>query len=147
MLTLQRASCVFHVQIRDDRGSSVAAALVAQAFYWWIDPVGAIFLALYTIINWGKTVLENAMSLVGQSAPPHLLQKLTYMAFNHHPAIQKIDTVRAYAFGTFYFVEVDIQLPEEMSLYEAHEIGESLQNKLEPLPEVETTHAPEHLSK
>ncbi|KAL3678818.1 hypothetical protein R1sor_021774 [Riccia sorocarpa] len=135
-------------------GVGLVAALVAQAFYWWIDPVGAIFLALYTIINWGKTVLENAISLVGQSAPPHLLQKLTYMAFNHHQAVQKIDTVRAYAFGTFYFVEVDIQLPEEMSLYEAHEIGESLQNKLESLPEVErafvhldyeTTHAPEHL--
>ncbi|KAL2650218.1 hypothetical protein R1flu_018346 [Riccia fluitans] len=134
----------------------LAAALVAHHFHWWIDPVGAIFLAFYTIINWGKTVLENAMSLVGQAAPPELLQKLTYMAFNHHPAIRKIDTVRAYTFGTFYFVEVDIELPEDMSLLEAHEIGESLQNKLESLPEVErafvhldyeSTHAPEHLRK
>ncbi|KAG6553192.1 hypothetical protein Mapa_005252 [Marchantia paleacea] len=134
----------------------LAAALLADHFFWWLDPVGAIFLALYTIINWGKTVLENAMSLVGQAAPTQLLQKLTYMAFNHHPQIRKIDTVRAYTFGTFYFVEVDIELPEEMPLVEAHNIGESLQNKLETLPEVErafvhldyeSTHAPEHLTK
>ncbi|BBN10259.1 hypothetical protein MPTK1_5g02190 [Marchantia polymorpha subsp. ruderalis] len=134
----------------------LAAALLADRFFWWLDPVGAIFLALYTIINWGKTVLENAMTLVGQAAPTQLLQKLTYMAFNHHPQIRKIDTVRAYTFGNFYFVEVDIELPEDMPLVEAHNIGESLQNKLETLPEVErafvhldyeSTHTPEHLTK
>jgi divalent metal cation (Fe/Co/Zn/Cd) transporter len=48
---------------------------------------------------------------------------------------------------------VDIELPEEMYLREAHNIGEALQNKLEALPEVErayvhldyeSTHRPEH---
>jgi divalent metal cation (Fe/Co/Zn/Cd) transporter len=51
------------------------------------------------------------------------------------------------------FDQVDIELPEDMSLREAHDIGESLQNKLEALTEVErayvhldyeSTHRPEH---
>ena len=49
--------------------------------------------------------------------------------------------------------QVDIELPEELPLKEAHTIGETLQEKLEKLPEVERAfvhldyecdHKPEH---
>ncbi|PKI42903.1 hypothetical protein CRG98_036701 [Punica granatum] len=100
------------------------AAVLGDQFYWWIDPSGAIVLAIYTISNWSGTVLENA-----------------------------VDTVRAYTFGVLYFVEVDIELSEDMPLKEAHSIGESLQIKIEELTEVERAfvhldyeceHKPEH---
>ena len=41
----------------------LAAALLANEFFWWIDPTGAIILAVYTIINWSQTVFENAGTL------------------------------------------------------------------------------------
>lgn len=47
----------------------------------------------------------NAVSLIGQSAPPEMLRKLTYLALRH-PQVKRIDTVRAYTFGVLYFVEV-----------------------------------------
>lgn len=129
------------------------AALLANYFDDWMDPVGAIILALYTIRTWSMTVLENVNSLVGRAAAPEFLQKLTYLCWNHHKAIKKIDTVRAYTFGSHYFVEVDIVLPSNMPLQEAHDIGESLQEKLELLSEIERafvhldyeySHKPEH---
>ncbi|KAK4743111.1 hypothetical protein SAY87_001112 [Trapa incisa] len=129
------------------------AALLANYFDDWMDPVGAIILALYTIRTWSLTVLENVNSLVGKSAAPLYLQKLTYLCWNHHKAIRHIDTVRAYTFGSHYFVEVDIVLPADMPLQEAHDIGETLQEKLELLPEIERafvhldyefSHKPEH---
>ncbi|GMH20095.1 hypothetical protein Nepgr_021936 [Nepenthes gracilis] len=131
----------------------LVAAVLGDKYYWWIDPVGAVILALYTITNWTGTVLENAVSLVRQSAPPEFLQKLTYLVIWHHSQIKRIDTVRAYTFGVLYFVEVDIELPEDLPLKEAHAIGESLQIKIEKLPEVERAfvhldfecdHKPEH---
>lgn len=131
----------------------LAAAVLGDKFYWWLDPVGAVLLAIYTISNWSGTVWENAVTLVGQSAPPEMLQKLTYLVIRHDPQIKRVDTVRAYTFGVLYFVEVDIELPEELPLKEAHAIGESLQIKLEQLPEVERAfvhldfecdHKPEH---
>ncbi|PKA63257.1 Metal tolerance protein 5 [Apostasia shenzhenica] len=131
----------------------LVAALLANYIKDWIDPVGAIILALYTIRTWSMTVLENVNSLVGRTAAPDFLQKLTYLCWNHHKAIRHIDTVRAYTFGSHYFVEVDIVLPSDMPLREAHDIGEALQEKLEHLPEVERafvhldyefTHRPEH---
>ncbi|CAM8948890.1 unnamed protein product [Rhodiola kirilowii] len=131
----------------------VVTAVLAIHFYWWIDPTGAIMIALYTIHTWAKTVTENVRSLIGRTAPPDFLAKLTYLVWNHHEEIQHIDTVRAYTFGSHYFVEVDIVLPEDMLLNQAHNIGETLQMKLEQLPEVERafvhidfefTHRPEH---
>ena len=46
------------------------------------------------------------VSLIGKGAPPEMIQKLTYMALCHSAKIERIDTVRAYTFGTRYFVEV-----------------------------------------
>ena len=110
-------------------------------------------IALYTMNTWTKTVIKNVWSVIGRTAPPEFLAKLTYLIWNHHKDIKHIDTVRAYTFGSHYFVEVDIVLPKEMLLNKAHNIGESLQVKLEQLPEVERafvhinfecTHKPEH---
>jgi divalent metal cation (Fe/Co/Zn/Cd) transporter len=106
--------------------------------------------------NWGKTVVDNVRSLTGRTAPPEYLAKLTYLIWNHHKEIKHIETVTAYTFGCQYFVEVHIVLPQDMSLDQAHDIGETLEEKLEQLPGVErafvhvdfdTTHQLEHKSK
>lgn len=134
----------------------LVTAVLAIHFFWWIDPLGAILIALYTMGTWAKTVMENVWSLIGRTAPPEFLAKLTYLIWNYHEEIKHIDTVRAYNFGSQYFVEVDIVVPEDMSLTQAHNIGETLQEKLEQLPEVERafvhidfeyTHKPEHMPK
>ncbi|XP_050233896.1 metal tolerance protein 10 isoform X3 [Mercurialis annua] len=134
----------------------LVTAVLAVRYYWWIDPTGAIIIAVYTISTWARTVLENVRSLIGRTAPPEFLAKLTYLVWNHHEEIKQIDTVRAYTFGSHYFVEVDIVLPEDMLLNQAHNIGENLQEKLEHLTEVERafvhidfeyTHRPEHKSR
>ncbi|KAK0597954.1 hypothetical protein LWI29_030169 [Acer saccharum] len=131
----------------------LVTAVLAVRFKWWIDPTGAIIIALYTMGTWARTVVENVFSLIGRTAPPDFLAKVTYLIWNHHVEIKHIDTVRAYTFGAHYFVEVDIVLPEDMLLHKAHNIGETLQEKLEQLPEVERafvhidfefSHRPEH---
>ena len=75
--------------------------------------------------------------LTGHTARPDFLKKITWLSLNHHPTIKLIDTVRVYHFGNNFIVEVDVVLPEELSLRESHDIGESLQLKIECLPEVE----------
>ncbi|CAN8279843.1 unnamed protein product [Cochlearia groenlandica] len=132
----------------------LVSAVLGNAFYWWLDPSGAILLAIYTIINWSETVMENAVSLIGQSASPELLQKLTYLVLRQGgDNIKHVDTIRAYTFGVLYFVEVDIELLEDLPLKDAHAIGETMQVKLEQLPQVErafvhldfeSRHKPEH---
>jgi len=37
----------------------LVAAVLGDKYYWWIDPAGAILLAVYTITNWSGTAFEN----------------------------------------------------------------------------------------
>ncbi|XP_046579606.1 metal tolerance protein 9-like isoform X2 [Haliotis rubra] len=103
----------------------------------YVDPAGAILISLYIVYNWWQTGAEQIRLLTGYTAQPEFLSKLTWICMNHHKKILHIDTVRAFHFGNNFLVEVDIVLPEAMSMKEAHDIGEPLQLKLESLPEVE----------
>ncbi|CAF2541680.1 unnamed protein product [Rotaria sp. Silwood2] len=101
------------------------------------DSIGAIVISIYILITWVRQANHQIKRLTGHTANPEFLQQITWIAFNHSSLILKIDTVRAFHFGTNCLVEVDIVLPEDMSLKEAHDIGEELQKKIESIPEVE----------
>ncbi|CAG5115112.1 unnamed protein product, partial [Candidula unifasciata] len=103
----------------------------------YIDPIGAIIIGFYIIISWYKTGYEHIQHVTGYTADPAFLSEITWISLNHSPKILCLDTVRAVHFGSQYLVEVDIVLREETILTESHDIGESLQQKLERLPEVE----------
>jgi cation diffusion facilitator family transporter len=120
---------------------------------WWLDPAGAILISLLILRTWTNTALEHISYIVGKSAEPSFLQKLTYVALTHDPRITEIDTCRAYHSGNNFVVEIDIVLPPDTSLKLAHDIGEDLQFKLEKMNEVErafvhidyeSKHTPEH---
>lgn len=118
----------------------------------YVDPGGAILISIYIIINWVIMGVEQIKLLTGHTADPVFLSKVTWVAMNHDENIRHIDTVRAFHFGNCFLVDVDIVLPKDMSVEKAHDIGESLQQKLERLEEVErayvhidydTTHHPQ----
>lgn len=82
--------------------------------------------------------IANLGLLIGKTASPLAMQAYGWVVLTHDPDnILFLDTVRAYAFGNRYLLEVDIVLREDMILKNAHDIGESLQIKLEKLPDVE----------
>ncbi|KAL9275502.1 Metal tolerance protein 4-like protein [Drosera capensis] len=64
--------------------------------------LGVLTLLLCTLLN---SQPLRGVTLIGQSGPPEVLQKLAYLVLRH-PQIRRVDTVRAYTFGVLYFVEV-----------------------------------------
>ncbi|KAI8795739.1 metal tolerance protein 11 [Biomphalaria glabrata] len=118
-------------------GSRNFNEIVHKYEFAYLDPIGAILISLYIMYNWSKTGWKQMKLLTGHTARPSFLSQLTWICFNHHPLIQHIDTVRAFHFGSNFLVEVDIILPGDLPLREAHDIGESLQHRLESVPEVE----------
>jgi cation diffusion facilitator family transporter len=104
---------------------------------WWTDPTAALGLAFYIITMWSLTAKQQIKLLTGRAAPTEVLNKLTLLAYNHDPRIVMVDTVRAYYSGNRYIVEVHVVLPEDLSLKEAHNIGEPLALKIEELESVE----------
>ncbi|OLL25027.1 Metal tolerance protein 9 [Neolecta irregularis DAH-3] len=134
-------------------GFGLTTSLCGSRIVWWIDPAGAIAVAVFILCSWGMTAFEQIEFLVGKSADPAFLQRLTYLAVTHDERIKQVDTCRAYYSGATLFVEVDIVLDPFCPLHIAHDVGESLQTKIESLPDVErafvhldyeTDHRPEH---
>lgn len=118
---------------------------------------GAIAISLYIIACWVPQIrreyslqlfisilIDPIFALTGQirnltgyTAPAQFLQQLTWVAFHHSPLVRKIDTVRAYHFGTHFLVEVDVLLPPDLRLGEAVHVAIGLEQKIEALPDVE----------
>jgi len=71
-----------------------AGALLGDKVASWLDPLVAMVLSVWLIYAWGGQAYYNVMNLVGLSATPQFLQKLTYLCWNHDPRILQIDTVR-----------------------------------------------------
>ncbi|KAJ6502636.1 CDF manganese transporter [Mycena vulgaris] len=120
---------------------------------WWLDPTGAIIIALGVCISWGRTIHSQFELLAGKSASHDFLQLLIYKSVTFSQEIEKVDTVRAYHSGPDYFVEIDIVMAADTPLSKAHDVSQALQERIEVLPNVErafvhvdyeTTHTPEH---
>ncbi|TEB38731.1 hypothetical protein FA13DRAFT_1769908 [Coprinellus micaceus] len=123
---------------------------------WWLDPVGALIIAMGIIISWTRTIRTEFGYLAGKSAPHDFLQLIIYKVATFHEDITKVDTVRAYHSGPVsadspsivraldtvvcsrnYFVEVDIVMDGNTPLWKAHDLSQQLQDKIEVLPNVE----------
>eukprot|EP00474_Spongospora_subterranea_P005792 CRZ06250.1 hypothetical protein [Spongospora subterranea] len=122
-------------------GAFLAACLASfSAKLWFMDPVIAIALSFYVALNWISDAREHIQQLVGKSAGRAFISQVTYLALRHDARILFIDDVKAVHFGEKIMVEVHIGLPGDMLLQDSHDIGESLQIKLEGLSSVEIAH-------
>ncbi|KAF8466936.1 cation efflux family-domain-containing protein [Kalaharituber pfeilii] len=134
------AARIFAIDHRNDiavNGFGLIMSIVGSKYIWYLDPTGAILIALLILFSWASTAFEHVFLLVGKSAPQEFLNKLTYLALTHDVRILKIDTIRAYHAGQRYYVEVDIIMDEETPLRVSHDVSEALQRKLEGLADVE----------
>ena len=116
----------------EDGGGHGGGYLAAKVHgMWWIDPLIALILSLFVAYNWLGSAHEQLWLLVGKSASPELLNKLTLMAHNHDERIEKVDTIRAYTVGSKFFAEVHIVMRPETLLHVAHDVGEALEKDIE----------------
>ncbi|KAI5454319.1 hypothetical protein NCC49_004376 [Naganishia albida] len=130
-------------------GMSAAGAKIA----WWIDPMGAIIIAVCISFSWCRTIYEQFQFLAGIAAPVDFQQLVIYKAMTFSNDIKAIDSCRVCHSGPEYHVEIDIVVDGEMPLWKAHDIAQDLQDQLEDLPNInrcfvhidhETEHKPEH---
>jgi len=118
---------------------ALAAALIASRIQslWFFDPLGAIVLSIWICFNWYQNGKSQIAFLIGKTAPPEFIGQIAYMAAHQHPEILRVDTVLAYHFGQKYMVECHIGLRKDITLRDAHDIGEALEETIEKLELVE----------
>ena len=69
-------------------------SIVGDRFVWYLDPIGAICIALLILFSWVSNAFEQVWLLVGKAAPKDFISKLVYMTMTHDDQIRKVDTVR-----------------------------------------------------
>jgi divalent metal cation (Fe/Co/Zn/Cd) transporter len=118
---------------------ALGAAIIASriTYLWFFDPIGAILLSLYIVMNWYHNGKSQIAYLIGKSAPSEFISQIVYMAAHFSPEIKIVDTVLAYHYGMKFVVECHIGLPGDMILKKAHDIGEGLETQIEKLDLVE----------
>ena len=112
-------------------------SIVGDRFVWYLDPIGAILIALLILFSWVSNAFEQVWLLVGKSAPREFISKLIYIAMTFDSRILKVETCRAYHAGQKYYVEVDVVMDENTPLKISHDVSQELQRKLEGLGDVE----------
>ncbi|KAF4323064.1 hypothetical protein BBO99_00003503 [Phytophthora kernoviae] len=117
---------------------AVGAAFAAHwhSNLWYLDSVGAIVISVYIAVSWLATGKEQVERLVGLQASQEFIDEIRLLGDIHHP-MMRTDIVRAYHFGNNYLVEMEVILPEDMCVKDAHDISLSLQDKVEALDNVE----------
>lgn len=131
---------VFFVDHRNDIVVNIfglVMSIVGDRFVWYLDPIGAMCIALLILFSWASNAFEQVWLLVGKSAPKEFISKLVYMTITHDSRIAKVETCRAYHAGQKYYVEVDVVMDQNTPLKISHDVGQSLQRKLEGLQDVE----------
>ncbi|KAK7967082.1 cation efflux family protein [Apiospora aurea] len=148
---------VFFVDHRNDIVVNIfglVMSVVGNRVVWYLDPIGAICIALLILCSWVANAFEQVWLLVGKAAPRDFVSKLIYMSMTHDARIDKVETVssqaercrgtgltktqcRAYHAGQKYYVEVDIIMDQDIALRVSHDVSQTLQRKLEGLGDVE----------
>lgn len=103
---------------------------------WWIDPAGALAISLYIIYSWVQITRGQVDKILGKTAPSEFIGEVRSLALAHSDILQ-VDAVRAYHIGSKFMVELEIILPEGMTVKESHDLALLLQHKVEALAEVE----------
>ena len=68
-------------------------AVVGERFVWYLDPIGAICIALLILFSWVSNAFEQIWLLVGKTAPPDYISRLIYLTITFDDRILKVDTV------------------------------------------------------
>ena len=90
---------VFFVDHRNDIVVNIfglVMSIVGDRFVWYLDPIGAMCIALLILFSWVANAFEQVWLLVGKSAPREFISKLIYITMTHDTQIVKVDTVRSF---------------------------------------------------
>ena len=106
----------------------VAMLLSVQGFIY-ADAIFAIGIAFYILYNAGKMLWDAMQSLLDQALPQEEVDKVWTIALEH-PGIISIHDVRTRRAGAVRFIQLHLELDDDLPLVKAHEITDSLEQKL-----------------
>jgi len=109
---------------------SILLALYLSTLGWtWADPVFAIAVAIYIFYSAFQIGSEAFGQLMDKELPEEILERIQDMAMSH-PEVTGTHHTRTRQSGQTRFVQMHLELDENMSLKRAHEIADELEDEI-----------------
>ncbi len=103
----------------------------------WADPVFAIAVAIYIFYSSFQIGHEAFQQLMDRELPDDILAQIEATAIKH-PAVMGTHELRTRQSGQTQFVQLHLELDENLSLKQAHEIADEVEKEIKSfLPEAE----------
>lgn len=103
----------------------------------YIDPVGSLLLSGYILINWARAALDQIKTMVGKSISDVEVSGYALRAAHFDPRIERISTIIGYLNGKECTIDLQIYLPNSMTIDQCHAIVDKLQIEFEQIDGVE----------
>ena len=117
---------------RSDALSSfvIIIGIFLNKYFWWIDSVMGIIIALIILFSAYKILKTNIQSIIGQSPGAEIIEKLTIIANKIAKKDVFVHHVHYHKYGKHIEISFHIYLPCKMTIEEAHELTDKIENQV-----------------
>jgi len=126
---------------RSDAISTVVVVLgaVFGSGLWWIDSVLTFLISLILFWISYKIIKTSANTLLGENPNLAFKNKIVKIAKDVNPAITSVHHFRLHNYGEHKELNIDIRLPSEMTVLDAHVIATAVEKSIYYQLKIKTT--------
>jgi cation diffusion facilitator family transporter len=118
---------------RSDALSSIGSfvgILGAKMGFPILDPVASVIICVF-ILKAAYDIFKDAVGKMTDEACDDKTVEAISSVARRQPGVQKLDDIKTRTFGNKAYVDIEISVDGNMSLWEAHEIAEQVHNQVE----------------
>ncbi|WP_115720348.1 cation efflux pump FieF [Gallaecimonas mangrovi] len=109
----------------------VLIALVASGFgLFWADGALALVIGVYILVSAGSIAVESANTLMDKELPEDEKQRIKEIVHGHDQVLG-FHEFRTRQAGPTKFIQMHLELPDDMSLRAAHQVADEVEKALE----------------
>lgn len=97
---------------------------------WWIDSAMTFLVSLMLFWVAYKIIISSANTLLGENPSHELKDRIMRIAKDVNPAITSVHHFRLHNYGEHKELNIDIRLPSEMSVLDAHVIASAVEKSI-----------------
>lgn len=123
-----------HYTVDVATNGSIIASLIVVKFFGidWFDTAAAVFISFYLLLNAYKIAKDAVSLLLDRELPPEIRETVVKIVANSS-FCRGLHDLRSRDLGGVYLFEFHLELDGNLSLYEAHKLGDIIEFEIKRL--------------